>query len=257
MTEGEDIGKQLLIEQIEQNIVRKDKNTYELRETIDGLEYSIEMNKRNDLLERVVDLGSSGNWRLGFDVDGTHGLTNKGLKVYQQIVDKIVILIKKVQSLEKVKTITFSASKTKFYIEEINKLQKILNDKFSEAPEAFEGFHSEIKDGKGDFWGILEIKDGLVVQKSYNKGVLGNPSKEITTPLIFFITDKNELMSIIENEDVGQRLVDYLKINHKVNKKDNKRNVSSIRANLYERTLRQRFPEYKFRRLGNRIRMYL
>lgn len=237
--------------EITPNVTQVSKNSFESKLNIDGLEHTLSLDRRSRLLL------TSKHWYLSFNVEDTTAVTNKGLLVFNQIVDRLEELVTAVSGIEKIDAIEFLASGTRLKLEDVLTFTKLLEEKFETSPEAFDGFVCDIMGSETAVIGQFSIQNGQAVKTLSNYKVLGVPETE-TIPLEDFLQSNGNINSLLEGRLDAQKLLDHLNIEHTVTRPNfRSRDGSEGRTKLYERVLKQRFPQYSLETRGEAVIIHL
>lgn len=231
--------------QITPDVRQISPDTYGSQIEIDGLIYTVGLTRHKGT-----------DWDISFDVEGTNAVTNKGMSSFQKVVDCIENLVTTVKDLENIETISFFASGMRAKLEDVSTLKTLLQEKYQHSPESFDGFECAIMNNIGEQFGTFTIHGKTTTETITNYNQLGLP-KHSDLPLEDFLASSTKMDSLLKGRMDAQKLVDYLHIEHQVPKYKNHSNASELRANLYERTLKQRFPQYRIERDMNTIKAHL
>jgi hypothetical protein len=207
-----------------------------------------------------------GDWYLSFGAGDSEFVTNKGLGVYRQIIDAITETVKEVISSDKVSRINFFGSMESVQMTEIEELREKIKEKLAENKDALEGFHFH-EEQQGSYVTDVSIKDGIFQINSEVKRHLSIIQKIKRVPEFYYdkrnvsvalLTEPQYLTLLLEDEKVYEAFCKYCGISYlSKSKKAIEKDVAKQRTDLYERTLKQRFPEYKFKRNGNMISLFI
>ncbi len=245
---------------LENGVTRKIDNDFgstdfSKREMIDGLEYEFHLSKRKQDRE----------WELGFNTKHGMLITNKGLATYKHIIENIVILINTARRHEKINRIFFGAAGEELRINEMEEFKNFLKSKTEKGAHLFDNF-SYIKQ-IGNWKKSLRIKDGQITIETSGKRPLGikeRVSGENTTwqsantcAVEKFIDDEFEMSELLNDKETLSALMQHIGAEFSLGRDTDKKDAAKLRINMYERTLKQKFPDCKFERDGNRITLLL
>jgi len=213
--------------------------TFKMEREIDNLNYIIEarkLKKKNKSDKTIYEIGFSTE-----ELD--EGITNKGLIVYNQIIDAIVELINLVSKTEKIDDIIIESSKFSS-VEQMAKIKKIMQAAYKKNKYVFDGFSYSNSDGES-----FCIKNDVVLLDKNE----GEPERLNINYCFEDWVDG----SFLYEHDTALALLDYLKDKSGLAEKISKKQVDQQRANLYERTLKARFPNLNFERNGNNFVLHV
>lgn len=232
--------------------------TFIKREVIDGLKYRFSLSCR---------AGDKKKWHLRFSTED-HGLliTNKGLAVYREIINNIIILVNTARSNESVEEISFFGADEELRVDEIEEFKNLLKTKLENGKNVFDNF-SYISDRDG-IKKSIHINNGYVLmewsgekKRNLKQRIKNEPGEQWhrieRKPLLDFVEDSHDLEVFLEDKEVLSDLMKHIGADFSLGRNIGSRDSSKLRTDLYERTLKQRFPEYRFQRDGSEIKLFL
>lgn len=224
-------------------------------EEIDGLKY------RFDLSTNI----KGKDWHLGFSTEHGMLVTNKGLAVYRKIIDNIIILINTARTNEKINEIYFFGADEEIRINELEEFKNFLKTKLENGKNMLDNF-SYITDRDG-LKKSIHIKDGKVLieisgerrrtirDRIKNRHPVWNRTERWS--IDEFIDNQYELAELLKDKEMFSSLMRHIGSDFSLGRNIENKDTAKLRTDLYERTLKQRFPDYKFEREGQGIRLYL
>ncbi len=244
---------------LENGVTKKINNSFGMveflkEETIDGLEYDFHLIKRNE----------DKYWNLGFGTKHGMLITNKGLAVYKYIIENLVILVNTARKHERINKITFFGAEEELRVSELDEFKNFLKSKTEQGNHIFDNFShtKQVDDRKKS----IRIKNGEVIIEESGKRpfdlkqrLLGFDNayhSENRFSLNQFVDNQQELASLMDNKDALSALMKHIGADFTLERGVEK-DKGKLRSDMYERTLKQKFPDYKFKRVGNAITLFL
>jgi len=222
---------------------------------IDGLQYDFHLSHRK----------GDKSWNLGFGTEHGMLVTNKGLAVYKQIIENVVILVNTARSNQKIDKISFFGSDEDLRINEFEDFKNFLKSKTENDTHILDNF-SYVQD-YGPWKRSVHIRNGEV---SIEESGTGYPSikerikKSDTTwgrsdkfSIDQFVNNQTQMKEILQDKELLSSLMRHIGADFPLIRNSDHKDTANMRANLYERTLKQKFPDYKFERDGNTITLSL
>ena len=229
---------------------------YEAEREIDNLHYVIRLERKNVDSKKV--------YSLGFETKEYNSkITNKGLSTYNKLITEIANIISEIKKYdEDVNIIEFNAAKTSLSIEKVEEINNAIEKAYIKNENCLDGFF--YKDEKtGDSISVANGGSVTLLQKEIGTSLFDKTSKPIgekqtrftikevlfnnNISLLYSVNEKHELIAMLEYLKENEQLVSYFK-----NKKGDEQ-----RMKLYERTLKNRFPDIRTEIKGNKVYLYL
>lgn len=225
------------------------------KEVIDGLEYFFRLSKR----------GGQKSWTLGFGTEHRMLLTNKGLVVYKEIINNVVTLVNTARHNEKIDKISFVGADEDLKVGQFEEFKNLLKSKTEKDIHILDNF-SYIKD-EGSLKTSIHIRNGEVTLEQSGTRVLGIKDRirkedpawghSNTFSINEFINNQLMLQDILQDKEIFSALMRHIGVDLALGRNSDHRDAAKLRADLYERTLKQKFAGFKFERNGNNIMLSL
>lgn len=208
---------------------------FSIKRKIDDLNYKIEaweLKKKDKSDKTVYEVGF-------FTKELDEGITNKGLAVYNQIIDEMVELVILLCKREKIDDVIIEASKFSS-AEQMEEVKKIMQAAYKKNKHVFNGFSYNSSEGSS-----LHIEKDFV---SFDEK--DDKPEQFKISEYFKDGASGSLLCEYDGVDTAAALLNHLKDKSGLAEKISRKQVNQQRANLYERTLKTRFPNLNFERHG-------
>lgn len=218
---------------------------------IEDLNYAIDLHQD----KRQKDV-----WHLSFSTDYGTAITNKGLKTYRLVIENIDALLRAAIDRDNVKKVEFAASAESLPVEVFSSFKEFLSAKIRENAHVFDNF--SYVSNMGFYKKALYVKNGTVEifesgkrgrnLKSALSGEDPEWSNDTVMPIDQFINDPDQLGDLLSDKEMLDSFLRHVRGGFSFEIKPGKDSADQ-RMNLYERTLKQSFPQYDFSRKGGVI----
>lgn len=244
------------IEKLPSGILRVGEGLkYEAEREIDNLHYVIRLERKNVDSKKV--------YSLGFETKEYNSkITNQGLSTYNKLITEIANVISEIKKYEDVNIIEFNAAKTSLSIEKAEEINDAIEKAYIKNENCLDGF--SYKDEKtGDSISVSNGGSVTLIQKEMGTSLFDKTLKPIgekqtrftikevlfnnNISLLYSVNEKDELIAMLEFLKENEQLVSYFK-----NKKGDEQ-----RMKLYERTLKNRFPDIRTEVKGDKVYLHL